>query len=443
MKRYCIIFFLVFFGYLSANDFRFYTDYASFFDADTPYVELYFMFPRAAVTHQPAHDGKREGKIILAVNIFSDDHKVFSETIALDDILSDDEKITPNEHIPGLMSLHLLPGSYSMQVAVRDLYSGKTSRRNSDLVIRELEVSQLTLSDIQIASYISETRQRNMFTKFDQYDVIPLANPEFDESNGIFYTYFEIYQLYPGGRYVCKSSIRDLNAKTVIENDAVETTASGLLDVVIDRMDVRDLLSGTYMYHIYVKDLTSGEEAFAEKRILLAQKARMDVYVFENYDLYGSDELDSMFQLLKPLMTQNEIRSYRNSKIAGKRRFFVEFWKRRDPDLSTPLNEYHMEILKRVQYADDHFTQFRQGAKSDRGRVLLKYGFPSEVQRSDLRGGTKNYEIWNYEGMRGNIIFVFCDTQGRGYLELIHSNMEGEIYNGNWQLVIQAGARNY
>ncbi|MBW6458827.1 MAG: hypothetical protein K0B52_06680, partial [FCB group bacterium] len=278
MKRYGIILLLVLCGSLFANDFRFYTDYAGFYDADTPFVELYFMLPRAAMTHRSVHDQRKEGKFIIAVNLYHEDHRVFSGSVVLDDILPDNEEISPDEHIPGLMSLHLMPGRYAMQVAVRDFYSGKTAQRNRDIIIRDLDVSKLTLSDIQIASYVMETRQKNMFTKLDRYDVIPLANPEFDRNNGIFYTYYEIYRLHPGGSYVCQSSIRDMNGNAVIENEAVETAAPGMLEVVIDRMDVRDLVSGIYMYRVHVKDLTSGEEAVAEKRILLAQKASMEVY---------------------------------------------------------------------------------------------------------------------------------------------------------------------
>ena len=84
-----------------------------------------------------------------------------------------------------------------------------------------------------------------------------------------------------------------------------------------------------------------------------------------------------------------------------------------------------------------------KGATSDRGRILLKYGYPSEIQRSDIGGYTKDHEIWLYEGMRGDIQFVFCDTKGRGYYELIHSNMEGEVYNANWKDIIKAGAKSY
>ena len=121
----------------------------------------------------------------------------------------------------------------------------------------------------------------------------------------------------------------------------------------------------------------------------------------------------------------------------------IEFWKKRDPDISTAVNEYYIEIMNRINFAYENYTYLNRGPTSDRGRVLLKYGYPTEIQRSDIGGYTKDHEIWLYEGMRGDIQFVFCDTRGRGMYELIHSNMEGEIYNANWKDILTAGAKNY
>jgi len=95
------------------------------------------------------------------------------------------------------------------------------------------------------------------------------------------------------------------------------------------------------------------------------------------------------------------------------------------------------------RFAEETYTYLNKGATSERGRVLLKYGYPSEIQRSDIGRYTKDHEIWLYEGMRGDIQFVFYDTRGRGLYELTHSNMEGEIYNANWKDILTAGAKSY
>ena len=442
MKKIILIYVLTIASLLQANDFRFYVDYASFYDQETPFVELYFMFPRQAMKWQRSGN-KLQGKFFVAVNIYQEEQRVFAQTLAVEDVCSPGDTISVNDFIPELVSLHLSPGIYVLNTTVRDFYSGNTSERSMDLKVRAFDVSRLTVSDIEVASYVGRTQKKNKFTKLGMYDIVPLANPEFDEQNGIFYTYFEVYKLHAGEKYTCKSSIRDLNDKIVIENEAVETVAPGMFDIVIDYMDVRNLKSGIYDYHVSIYDEFSGQEVNARKRIYLTQDTDLDAFVYEEYTRLNTEKLDSMFSIFKPLMTQKEIKSYRESRLEGKQQVLIQFWKKRDTDMSTAINEYYFEMMERVQYANQHYTHFKDGIKTDRGRVLLKYGYPTEIQRSEFTGGTKSYEIWLYEGLRGEVKFVFCDIKGRGYLELIHSNMEGEVYNANWRAVIQAGAKDY
>ncbi len=430
------------FTFLFSNDFRYYVDNASFYDEGTPFVELYFMLPRQAMEHRMAPDGSARGKYLVAVNVYKDDVRVHSETVAVEDVLEAGDSLKTNEFIPELIPLRLNPGNYALHTMARDVHSGRISERTDNLFVPGFDLSRLSISHIEIASYVGKTLVRNKFTKLGAYDIVPAANPEFDKHNGIFYTYFEVYALNEGDTYTCQSSIEDLNGRKVLENEAVRTPAPGSFDVVIDYMDVRSLASGTYDYVVRV-NAGSGETVTGKKRIHMISETDIQAQYFDEYYAYNTDKLDSLFALLRPLMNQTEIKNYRSNKLPGKRQFFVEFWQKRDPDMSTPVNEFYLEVMDRIRFAEKNYTYLNKGIKSDRGRVLLKYGYPSEIQRSGFSGGTKDHEIWLYEGLRGDVMFVFCDTKGRGYYELIHSNMEGETYNADWKDVLQAGARDY
>ncbi|MCF7833264.1 MAG: GWxTD domain-containing protein [Candidatus Marinimicrobia bacterium] len=443
MKKYTLILLAVLFSVLSANDFRFYADYATFYDNEKSFVELYYMLPRFAMERQEAVNGDLHGKFLLAVNILQNEEKVYSKTLIVDDVLAAGDTLMSNDFIPEILSLHLLPGTYHINSMVKDMFSGKLSQRESFLEVKAYDLSVLNISDIEIASYVGLSGKKNKFTKLNTYDVVPQANPEFDVYMGAFYTYFEVYKLTSGGKYTFQSSLYDLNGEIVYENNIVESIAPGMYDVIIDYMDIREMPSGIYDYHVIIKDETTGEMAEANKHIYMIRENEMDLMVYDEYALFSEEGLDSIFLILKPLMTQPEINNFRSGNIDGKRHLFVEFWKKRDPDMSTVVNEYYAEIMGRIKYANENYTYMKKGAKSDRGRVLLKYGFPSEIQRSDMGGYTKDHEIWLYEGLRGDIKFVFCDTKGRGYYELIHSNMEGEIYNAKWKDILTAGAKSY
>ena len=79
------------------------------------------------------------------------------------------------------------------------------------------------------------------------------------------------------------------------------------------------------------------------------------------------------------------------------------------------------------------------GWKTARGRVLIQYGYPDEIQRQPFSIDTKPYMMWEYIG-RNNIPlqfgsraeFVFVDKQGGGNYILVHSNVRGETSETDW-----------
>ena len=76
-----------------------------------------------------------------------------------------------------------------------------------------------------------------------------------------------------------------------------------------------------------------------------------------------------------------------------KKRFRELFWKARDPNLKTPLNEYKVEFYNRVRYAD----QFLKGVRSDRGRIYVLLGKPSGRNNFSGYKSLVECELWNYE----------------------------------------------
>jgi|GEM_PF-1169076 len=443
MKKTTLILLLAMISLLHAGEFRFYTDYASYYDNDRSFVELYFMLPRFSMQRYELPNGDLQGQYLLAVNIYQNEENVYAKTLTIDDVVAKDDTVMSNDYIPEIHSLHLFPGEYTINIMVKDMYSGQVVQKNRALNVRSYDMAQLQISDIEIASYAANTQFKNKFTKLGVYDIVPLANPEFDEYMGTFFTYFEVYKLTQGEPYTFQSSLVDLNGETVLENEAVKSIAPGLYDVIIDYMDIKDIPAGIYDYKVSIKDEASGDIAEMTKHVYMIRETEMDLYMFDEYSLYDEHDLDSIFTILKPLMTQNEINTFKKSYPDGKRHLIIEFWKKRDPDQSTGVNEYYIEIMARINFAYQNYTYLNKGPTSDRGRVLLKYGYPTEVQRQDIGGYVKDHEIWLYEGMRGDIKFVFCDTRGRGLYELIHSNMEGEIFNAKWKDILTAGAKSY
>jgi GWxTD domain-containing protein len=135
--------------------------------------------------------------------------------------------------------------------------------------------------------------------------------------------------------------------------------------------------------------------------------------------------------------------------------YIEQFWRRRDPDLEAPGNEFARTFYERVEAADGLYAEGgTRGSMTDRGRVLILFGPPPMLRYSQERVPTWEpgrpgappavqsrhlvMESWVYsaadlvpelmalldhEGMvPGEIVFVFAAEPRRTYL------VQGENY---------------
>jgi len=109
------------------------------------------------------------------------------------------------------------------------------------------------------------------------------------------------------------------------------------------------------------------------------------------------------------LATAEEVRTFRTLDNDDSRALFVErFWLRRDPTPETLTNEYRALFWERVRQANENFTDSSwPGWKSDRGKVFILYGAPTQVQEyanlDSASGPTSSRGVirWLYEGRPG------------------------------------------
>ena len=105
------------------------------------------------------------------------------------------------------------------------------------------------------------------------------------------------------------------------------------------------------------------------------------------------------------IITDEEKKAWKKLATDEEREQFIEaFWRRRDPDPDTELNEYLEEHYERVAYANQHFASGIPGWKSDRGRIYIMYGAPHEKE-SHPSGGS--YERPSYEGGGSTTTYPF------------------------------------
>ncbi|MDH4220454.1 MAG: GWxTD domain-containing protein [Candidatus Aminicenantes bacterium] len=84
------------------------------------------------------------------------------------------------------------------------------------------------------------------------------------------------------------------------------------------------------------------------------------------------------------------------------RGLFIEaFWNHRDPTLGTPDNEFKTEHYRRISYANRYFARGvpKPGWKTDRGRMYILLGEPTDIERIIGETQIYNTEIWFYQGL--------------------------------------------
>jgi GWxTD domain-containing protein len=118
---------------------------------------------------------------------------------------------------------------------------------------------------------------------------------------------------------------------------------------------------------------------------------------------------------------------------ADRGKFIESFWKKRDPNPQTPENEFKIDYYSRIALANKFFGYSGiQGWRTDRGKIYILLGPPSEIQREmnptqtaySVFHGPK--EVWNYWGLANpklpyNMEFVFVDKLGSGNYVLENS----------------------
>jgi GWxTD domain-containing protein len=118
----------------------------------------------------------------------------------------------------------------------------------------------------------------------------------------------------------------------------------------------------------------------------------------------------------------------------AKRQFLYTFWKGRNALAVEDDTRTSKQYYQRVKQANDRFSTIRrQGWRTDRGRVYLIFGEPSEIERYPNEIDSKPYEIWRYNNLEGGVIFVFGDVSGFSEYQLLHSTMRGELRDENWE----------
>jgi GWxTD domain-containing protein len=295
-------------------------------------------------------------------------------------------------------------GEFEYVATVTDINSGETGKIESKLEIEDMSHGYFGLSDpvFERAATPSDSAE--------SMDFVPNPSHSYDEVHGRMRMTFYLYG--PDNPEPVSYEI-----SIVVTNDLDEEVFS-----ILDTLDQQGWRSsyteevlvaawavGSYGIEIEATELTKGE----------TETARGSVEVLTSladWDVGYSD----MLEKIEYIASRQEMSELEDSPPEERRRKWKEFWKKRDPTPETARNEYQIEYFRRIRYANERFTTFVEGWKTDMGRIYIQYGDPDMVDSEAVGSTMKSWEIWYYYSLRTR--FIFVDEMGFGEYELVASD---------------------
>ena len=290
------------------------------------------------------------------------------------------------------LSFAVEPGKYTLRVEVRDRHSQRKGLKLTEVEVRDMKAEGLGVSDLH-------------FLILSESTYVPHPARTYDGRSPLLVSY-EVYRLSPIRTALNREwRVEDAKGRAVLQGrgliQAPEEVNHDTLKVPLD-----SLRAGEHILVVSIEEKSSNKRREARGRFSFQPPP----FLSEESYLLMVDQLEYIGKAL-------ELLRLREAKPEEREERWEEFWKARDPSPGTERNEVREEYLRRVEYANKHFSSFREGWRTDMGRVYIIYGSPDDTERHPFDLDSPPYEIWYYYGE--GLKFIFLDEHGLGDYELV------------------------
>ena len=358
---------------------------------------------------------------------------------------------TPGAESVEPFAFAVAPGRYDVQIAVEDSASG--ARDTVDLPVTGFG-GRPGASDLLLAYGIrpangadttagpAEVRKGNLF-------IASAPDLALTPDRAVLWYYCEVYRD-SAGTVPWLLRVIGADGRLVVATPATGSAVSAGGGRIAASIDLSGLPPGTYSLGLAIGAGGDTVTRLATFRMTGFETGRLVAAATSGEgpppDMFSDAteaRLDSLFAPLVYIAEGNEMQVYPGLTVPGKLRFLREFWRRRDPSPGTPENETQVGFYERIKQAD---RRFREGGgaevpgwRTDRGRVLIRYGEPDDVRRMPQSAADFPWEAWKYTRER-NLKFVFLDRTRLGHYSLIYSNDRLERTPGDWARTLSSDA---
>ncbi len=449
--RYLITFFLLLAGPVSKADngqLFFSFDYALFRDpGGASILEVYYSVPQRLLIYSKDGSGfSASVKIEVEVKNKLDGNILHSNAYKTPSVVRDTADKNSMQNLVGQLNFMLNPGTYVLTMKGSDFENEeKVETYETEFIADNNSAGKCEISDIEWANAISKSsNDKSIFYK-NTLEVIPNPSGLFGKNLPNANYYLEYYGLTSenvGEKYSIIYSVLLLKGDTIFRNvKNFNTKAPSKADYGTFKVDT--LQSGTYVFAVSVIGADGTEKASREKKfyifsesVVKSEPNKADGFLMSEFAAMSEEDLEKEVERMIYIMPEKQYDQYEVLKsLDDKRKFIYSFWKSRDAKPETQILETRFEYLKRVNEANKNFKEsFKEGWKSDRGRIYIIYGKPDDIERYPFETSTKSYEVWKYDNVEGGGECDFVELQPMtGVYWLVNSTFRNELQNPNWR----------
>ncbi len=428
-------------------------DYATFrYDSTMTYIELYYGFNASSLRFEKAAGNDSAASFVdslkFDVSVRKADSIVVRQIWKSPVLVPDTTQEYLRKNFVGKIDFVLPSGNYRLIVRCDDRNDPQNQDSlSSDLPIPSYSSDRLESSSIELCSTIMQGDGSGAFYK-NTYNVVPNPSAIYGVGMPIIYYYLEVYNI-PAA---LGDSLFSIGYEIHDSFGQVQKTFSrtkkkfGTSSVEVGTINGSNLKTGAYTLTFTVIDSGMNSYTTTSRKFFIYNPNLGKPEVPDSnltsssilstvYASMGEKQLDNEFAEARYISTSEERDQYEALKtVESKRQFLYEFWKKREPNQVSKVNEVRTQYLERVVYANSHFRAgVREGWQTDRGRVYIMYGNPDEIDRHPNETNSKPYEIWYYNSLEGGVSFDFVDRTGFGEYMLVNSTKRNEIHDDSWQ----------
>ena len=292
------------------------------------------------------------------------------------------------------------PGEYTLSFDVMDLDTQKHLRREEPLHAADFGAGQLQLSSLVFVDYSRALAWRDSL----EFNLASTFRPR-RELHGL---YFELSGV-NGQPVDLHYLLRNHRDEKVGEWD--EQLPAGTTRHLID-LEKWLRNPGQYSLEVQARDTRT------------TRMRRESFSVMSSVVEADSTAVKAASGLIEPLRyiaKGSEIKKITVAPEAARDSLIADFWKQRDPTPGTTENELLAEYNRRLDFAITNFSLSRLGRsgwQTDRGRIYIQYGPPSDIQHQQPQGRSPaRFEMWYYKNLDRS--YVFREELGTGDYVLV------------------------